>query len=683
MRHLQIHVTIAIVGWLGIALTHANERGQSKAVSPLAGVPESWLAAWNDPPNCDRPLQIVHGIDPRHAMPEGIEQMLHETKSKAAKLRGMRFYSDRGLGGIVANVAFQDYMRSEKHWKTLIAGVQQCHELGLVVWLYDEQGYPSGAAGGLVLEEDRQFEAMELAYDAARDDPFFVRPSYEHTHASNNYYASRRYPNLIDDRAVRCFIDNTHDAYWKRLEPYFGKTIQAMFTDEPSLISINIGQIPEKARQRVPVRDPVDPAVQMLPRVPWVYDLAERYQQRYDEDLLPHRRSLFVGDTADDRKVRRQYWALIADLIADRYFGALQMWCAGHRVASSGHSLWEEMLLHHVPLEGNGLKALARMDIPGLDMLSSNPERVIHSGWMTAALPASAARLSGRRRVMTEVSDFSEKMGGAGPVGLAEMQATAAWQASWDVTDFTLYYGTGDRSVDAYRAYGDYVGRLNAVLKPARPEPQVLLYYPIYDLWAEYLPVAPSLKLDSQSPRAKQIVASFMRAGRTLQRNQIPFSLIDHEHLAEATVESDGTLVIGGQRYKTLVLPEDAELPPSAEAVAGEFRRRGGRVIVDRSQAQQSLVEQLQPEVRISPSSDKIALGQFRRDGHQILLMVNVGRNDYDGQLTGQTAGSWQSMDPASGDVRPFDKDASGRIPLALSGRQAILLVQTTLESSE
>ena len=182
-------------------------------------------------------------------------------------------------------------------------------------------------------------------------------------------------------------------------------------------------------------------------------------------------RACFAGTSPEDRRVRRQFWSLVADLVADRYFGALERWCEGHRVASSGHSLWEEAVLHHVPLEGNGLKVLGRMHIPGLDMLNSDPEAVIHSGWLTAALPASAARLGGRRRVMTEVSDFSQKMGGQGPVGLAEMQATAAWQAAWDVTDFTLYYGMGDRSADDYRAYCDFVGRLNAVLKEATPHP--------------------------------------------------------------------------------------------------------------------------------------------------------------------------------------------------------------------
>lgn len=262
------------------------------------------------------------------------------------------------------------------------------------------------------------------------------------------------------------------------------------------------------------------------------------------------------------------------------------------------------------------------------------------------------------------------------------MQATAAWQASWGVTDFTLYYGIGDRSADAYRKYCDYVGRLNAVLKPARPSPQVLLYYPIYDLWAEYLPVAPPLKLDSQSPRARRIVASFMRTGRTLQRNQIPFSLIDHEHLAATTVQDDGTLAIQDQRYTTLILPEDTELPPPAEAVVRTFRGQGGRVIVDRSDAQRLLLEQLQPEYRISPSSDRIALGQFLRDGHRILLVANVGRQEFNGYLTGQTSGQWQAMDPATGAIRPCEKDDAGRVPVALCGRQAVLFVQTSGISS-
>lgn len=230
----------------------------------------------------------------------------------------MQYYKDLGLGGVVTNVAFDRYMESEEHWKTLEAAVDACARLGLVVWLYDEVGYPSGAAGGLVLKEDRRFEALELAYDPARQDPFVLRPSYEHTHATNNYHAARRYVNLLDGDAVRCFIGKTHEAYWGRLEPHFGKTIEAFFTDEPSLMAVNIGQLPENVRAKVRVQDPPDAAVQALARVPWGRDLPELYHRRYGEYLLARRKSLFEGDAEKDRRTRRRLWALVADLVVLR-----------------------------------------------------------------------------------------------------------------------------------------------------------------------------------------------------------------------------------------------------------------------------------------------------------------------------------------------------------------------------
>ena len=161
----------------------------------------------------DRPLQIVHGIPAQRATPEG-----------------MRYYADLGLGGVVCNVDFREYLTSDEHWKTLVAGVESCAALGMVVWLYDEEGYPSGSAGGLVLQDNPAYEALELALDRKGPDPLLVRPAYEHTHASNNFHAARRYANLIDDRAVRCFVEKTHEAYWQRLQPHFGKTIRAAFT---------------------------------------------------------------------------------------------------------------------------------------------------------------------------------------------------------------------------------------------------------------------------------------------------------------------------------------------------------------------------------------------------------------------------------------------------------------------
>jgi hypothetical protein len=294
-------------------------------------------------------------------------------------------------------------------------------------------------------------------------------------------------------------------------------------------------------------------------------------------------------------------------------------------------------------------------------------------------MPGSAAILNGGRRVMTEVSDFSQTMGGQGPAGLPEMQATAAWQAAWGVTEFTLYYGTHQRSAEKYRAYGTYVGRLNALLKPARMENEVLLYYPVRDLWAEYLPVAEPLRLSSQSSRAQRIVGSFSRLGQILQRSQIPFTIIDHEHLAAAKPAGDGSLRIGSHRFTTLLVPADATLPPPAAKVAEQLREAGGRVVPDGggsdTAVQKGVIAAIRPASRLSPASDRITLGSFVRDGRRIFLLVNVGKQPYQGKIAVKPAGNWHLLDPADGSIRPAERADDDHLKLLLSPRQAVLLV--------
>lgn len=667
-------ITFQAICLLALALGATAAIGQPRP----ADLPPAWALRWRNPPAEDRPLQIIHGIDPGGKGPAGMAQIVEGLGLDDATHAGMAFYKDRGLGGVVCNVSFQHYLESEPAWKALVSAVEACRKLGLVAWIYDEAGYPSGAAGGLVLRDHPEYEALELAYDPTRSDPFVLRPAYEFTHASNNYYAARRYINLIDDRAVQCFIEKTHDAYKSRLGAAIGTTVKAFFTDEPSLITVNLGQIPEAARKNVPVIDPIDPAVLPLPAVPWSYDLVERYRERYGEDLMPHRKSLFAGDSPEDRKTRSRYWSLIADLVADRYFGALERWCAANGVASSGHSLWEEAVLHHPTLEGNGLAALSHMHIPGMDMLSSNPESFMNGGWMTVALPASAALLRGSRRVFTEVSDFSEKMGGAGPARLADMQAAAAWQAAWGVTDFTLYYSISDRSVEDYRAYCDEVGRLNAILKPAALDPEVLLYYPIHDLWEEYLPTAGPLTAASQSERARRLVGSFNRIGQTLARSQIHFCLVDHAFLARARVRADGRLVIRGRAFRALALPDGVELPAEAAWVVARFQAAGGAVLRETPSdriAREAALAAIKPEFRIEPTDERLVLGRFKREARPVLLIVNTGTAPYRGALTAPQTGGWLALDPATGSVQQAAQDGSGTIALNLAAKQAVILV--------
>jgi len=623
-------------------------------------LPARWLNSFSDPEPNFRPLQILHSVP-----------------AQMANTQSLTSLQNIGLGGVVINVDFSDYLLSQKNWQIFEQALKAAHQVGLRVWIYDEQGYPSGAAGGLVLKEHPDLEALALTYNPSHNPSFQLRPAYERTHASNNYHAAQRYPNLIDSHAVRCFLEKTHDAYWHHAHQWFGNTIEALFTDEPSLMAVNTGPLPSQARDRVRIIDPLNNDLLPLPSVPWIKDLPQLYRNRYKQDIMAHRSSLFTGQDQYDIQVRQQFWALIADLMAQRYFGQIQDWAHTHHIASSGHTLYEESLLFQVPLYGNALKAMLRLDIPGMDMLSSDPQVIIYSGGITAQLPASAALFNGTRKVMTEVSDFHQWMNHKKRASLAEMCATAAWQAALGVTEFTLYYDYRNRQPNDYRAYCDFVGRLNSILRPARLAPKVLLYYPIYDIWGQYLPTAQKLSPQSQTKKLRDIQNSFFQLCRQMTTNQISFTLIDHELLAAAKISPDG-IKINNHQFKALVLPAEVQLPPSAAEVVKRFETAGGKVL--RAQSPQSQLDfaalnNLYSSGKLDTPNDKIIVGRFVREDRNILIVVNVGPIDFADNLTLDNQLNWLAAHPDTGKIDLVKPLEMGKIKLALPARSTLILI--------
>ena len=74
---LIVNVDLGIVILAAVACLPV---GAEAAESPSGQeLPVDWLVRWHRPPVEDRPLQIVHGIDPRRAMPG----LRHERRSGA------------------------------------------------------------------------------------------------------------------------------------------------------------------------------------------------------------------------------------------------------------------------------------------------------------------------------------------------------------------------------------------------------------------------------------------------------------------------------------------------------------------------------------------------------------------------------------------------------------------------
>ena len=651
------------------------------ACSGPKDIPAEWLTEWENPSALYRPLQLVHGQDLRAPQ----QQQERKGWDSAA------YYRDScGLGGVVCNVPFgADYLTSEANWEMLVDGVRYMLDNGLRIWIYDEDGYPSLGAGGLVLKNHPELEAQELVYDPTASDPLIVRPSFEYTHASNNYYASRRYPNPLNPAATQEFIRLTYDAYFDHLGPELYQRIEAFFTDEPSLMAVNPGPIPDEVRANLREQDRIDPNKKMLPMVSWADDLPQKYQARYGEEL--DRKALFEGDTEKAKETRQRFWALVAETDRAYFYDAIRKWCEAKRQSAqgkgpvfSGHSLREEDLSHHVPFDGNKLLTLSGMELPGLDMLDSDPETWQGRSWLAAYCPISTAALNGQRRVMCEISDFQQSVFGDRPVGLEQMRGACAWQMAFGVTDFTLYYGVslGEkypwRNPATHKAYCDFIGRINALIMEAEPQRDVLLYYPIYDMQREYIPTATPIDTTTQSPLLRRIETAFNRIGNALSQAQIPFILADYLFLEQAELTPDGKLKIGPSSYGTLIFPEGVVLPDKIEVRLSEWEKQGVKIVRladGETPSCQEWIERLQPLEFLSPERRQIALGKFRRADHDIYMVVNSSEEPYQGTLRVSQSGEWQRFDPQTGEVSVVMAGAGGELPLDMAGNQTQLFV--------
>ncbi len=636
-------------------------------------------ALFKNPPARYRVLQIIHNFD-------------SFGRDEATLRQRMEWLKETGIGGLVANVSFNDYMRSEEQWRIFLTGLKVAEKLGYVFWLYDEEGYPSGAAGGLVLERNPDFEAIGLVRRTGPDGKprYEVQRMYEGTHCTENVYKKRRYINLLDPQAVRTFINLTHDAYARRINN-LSRRVHAIFTDEPSLMTTYI-RPPENA----------------LPALPWVGDLPEQFRKRKGYDLSAHLESLYT-DTGNHHGVRCDFYEVVAQLVAERYFGQIQDWCRRHGIASSGHLLAEEKLLWHVMYYGDLFTPLKRMDIPGIDILSSDPLALAAgNGFLVPKLISSAAHLMRRRETMSETSDFAEQMSNR-RASLEQMKATASLQYLLGINTITSYYpdpygathptSNPQRRAD-YAQYTAFVGRLSLLLRNAQHECDVAVLYPIAGAQANFTPTTLSMYQPHPSRRLNEIDDGFVNLCRRLLQNGIDFDIVDEPALQRAQV-GKGAFRIGDERYRALVVPTTDAIHVATLQQIAKMARQGVQVVfvgkppqyaASRRERDSEVQERMGTllrlpnthalsdeaavrilkeagcAVKLEPATPEVWAARYRRDGARLYFLVNLSTREQRCAL--HLPGRYRAEEmflPDTGDVRQV-RGASSEVSLSPLG---------------
>ena len=163
-------------------------------------------------------------------------------------------FADGHFDGVIvhARAGLETAYLSEKWFEAFGFAVSEAERLGLDVYIYDEDGWPSGFAGGIVngLGEEYWLKGLRYGKPSEADKNRLVAAFKKSQDGSMNlidlndadiadlvfwYKTDSYYVDLMSEKTVRAFIDCTHEEYRKRFSAYFGKVIKGVFTDEPQL----------------------------------------------------------------------------------------------------------------------------------------------------------------------------------------------------------------------------------------------------------------------------------------------------------------------------------------------------------------------------------------------------------------------------------------------------------------
>lgn len=478
-------------------------------------------------------------------------------------------------------------------------------EAGMLPCLYDEDRWPSGAAGGYVTEEKKyrqktvclsreEPEAMEARFAGEEREPrllavYDVRfdgedrlEDYRMTEPGEPAQGERwylytmlkpltgwhngfTYLDTMNAEAVDAFIDVTYRAYKRELGGEFGEGIPIIFTDEP-----NYGEI----RMKEFARDG------KMAEFPWTQTFRETFRQRFGYDMVECMPELVWNKKGDEPSTARyHFYAHASELFAGAYGDRIGRWCAENGIAFTGHVLKEDSLFSQMSAVGEAMRQYREFTIPGIDLLCDERQ------FATAKQAQSVARQYGREGVTSELYGVT-----GWDFDFRGHKFQGDWQAALGVTlrvpnlSWVSMKGSAKRDYPAsigyqsswfreYRFIEDHFARVNAAMTRGVPEVRVAVIHPIESAW-----ITEGVR-EHTALAGSALNECFQDLVQWLLRGQIDFDLVSESLLPELYDGKAEGFCVGRMRYQTVLVPPLVTVRSTTLKALEDFLGRGGRVI--------------------------------------------------------------------------------------------------------
>ena len=527
-------------------------------------------------------------------------------------------FRDMGMGGAHFHVrtGLTNTYLSDEFMELMKTAHEDFAKRNMLSWLYDEDRWPSGAAGGLVTA-DHRFRARFLVLtssplsdeifsdqnysssassvrsnertllaryeielkdgclssyrmlgdDEEPDPGKLVRYAYLEISGDNPWFNDQAYANTLDKKAIDEFIRQTHERYLKVLGEYFGKDIPAIFTDEP--------QFP--AKQRIGFAEDDRTVI-----IPFSDDFEEDFSVRYGHSLLESLPELFWELPGNEYSVTRyEYHDFVSERFAEAFADNVGKWCREHGILLTGHMMDEPTLNSQTAALGEAMRSYRGFAIPGIDMLCDKRE------FTTAKQAASAAHQLGAPGVMSELYGVTGYY-----FDFRGHKLQGDWQAALGVTvrvphlTWTSMAGEAKRDYPAsigyqspwykeYKYIEDYFGRLNTALTRGKPSVKVGVIHPIESFWLLWGNDAQTGEIRKQRDEEFSALVDWLL-----------FGFIDFDFIAESLLSgfengvSNGRFKCGQMEYDAIIIPDLITIRSSTLRLIREFAKAGGKVII-------------------------------------------------------------------------------------------------------
>lgn len=455
---------------------------------------------------------------------------------------------------------------SDEWFNCINTCVAEAKKLGMEAWSYDENGWPSGFAGGELLrdpanhalfirckETDSYPEGDNVLAVYVADGSRMRRvtaPCGAGKYIVITRHADSSYVDTLDATVTAKFIAATHEEYLRRVGDDFGVAMPGFFTDEPQYYRW---------------------------ATPWSNILPREFEKKYGYDIFDNLPALFI-DCEGDKEFRHDYYLLLHILFTNNFIKPIYEWCQAHGCKITGHAVEEGSLSGQMWCCGGVMPFYEYEDMPGIDYLG----RGLSSDLAPRQLGSVCAQL-GKPKALSEmfgccgwdVTPLELKriaeLQYAGGVNVMCQHLYAYSERGQRKRDYPAHYSEHLPWQRHLAYFNNYFNNLGAALSRGTESADVLVIHPMHSAYLTY-------KRDADYGSVAELSNKLYQLSDLLGQNQIAYHYGDEILMAKYGSVHGDKIRVGMCEYKYVVLPFCETLDSSTVTLLREYLAGGGRL---------------------------------------------------------------------------------------------------------